>query len=103
MEETELDEMSRYEKKLLEIEKKKLETMKGIREDIKHYKRMDNIHKTIEEMGVDKEDVIFLVKYVVSKIEDYKGESPASEGIKEVMSDLVDEEGDHNIHFEFEG
>ncbi len=96
-----MEEMSPYKRKHLEIEKKKLETLKEIRKDLKHYQRMENIHKTIEELGVDKEDVAFLFKYIIGKIEDYKGESAASEGLKDVISELVDDEGDHNIHLEF--
>ncbi len=96
-------ELSEYERKMLEIEKEKLETMKGIRDDMRHHWRMESVHRTIDELGIDKEDVVFLVKYVVNKIEDHKGSSLASEGVKEVLSQLVSEEGDHNIHLEFQG
>ncbi len=101
MSEEEIEELSAYKRKHLEIEKKKLETLQAMRKDMKHHQRMENIHKTIEELGVDKEDVVFLVRYILEKIEDYKGETAASEGLKDVMSELVDDEGDHNIHLEF--
>ena len=93
-----------YQKEMLEIEKEKLETLKGLRKDMKRHQRMESIHKTIEELGIDKEDVIFLVKYVLKKVDQYRGkESEVSEEIKNVIGEVVGEgTGDSNIHIEFE-
>lgn len=93
-----------YQKEMLEIEKEKLETLKGLRKDMKRHQRMESIHKTIEELGIDKEDVIFLVKYVLKKVDQYRGkESEVSEEIKNVISEVVGEgKGDSSIHIEFE-
>lgn len=101
--EEEKPELSEYEQKMVEIEEEKLETLKGLRKDLKHYKRMESFHKTIEELGVDKEDVVFLVKYLLKKFDEFRGEeSEVSDEIKSVVTELVKEKSDdENFHVEF--
>lgn len=98
----ESSELTEYEKKMLQIEEEKLEAIQGIRKDLKKSRRMESIHRTIEELGVDKEDVMFLVKYVLKKIDEYRGkESEVSEGIKGVVTELLEEKDGDSIHVEF--
>lgn len=97
--EKDLDE---YQERMLEIEEEKLETLKGIRKDMKRHQRMQSIYKTIEELGVDKEDVVFLVKYVLNKIDEYRGkESEISEEVKNIVTNIAGENSDKEFHIEF--
>ncbi|MDY6778542.1 MAG: hypothetical protein SVU32_07795 [Candidatus Nanohaloarchaea archaeon] len=62
------DDLSDYEEQRLEIERKKLEALQGIKKALKHQSRMQSVQDLMDRMDVDRDDIETIAGLVASHI-----------------------------------
>jgi translation initiation factor 1 (eIF-1/SUI1) len=86
------EELTEYQERRLEVEEAKLEELRQLRKDLKKRARMEGVHRIIDELDVDKQDVESIAGFLRKKFAggDVEQEELKSRTIEDVSDTIAE-------------